>query len=132
MEERKTVKLKKEEFAIKEYIKNYLGKGKVSRVLIEYTPIGEKIIIATSKPGLIIGRKGERIEEITSVLKSNFKMDNPHIEIDEIKEPDLDAQIMADDIAMGLEKFGPVKFKVIAYKTLQRIVNAGAAGVDLD
>ncbi len=131
MEERKTVKLKKEEFAIKEYIKNYLGKGKVSRVLIEYTPIGEKIIIATSKPGLIIGRKGERIEEITSVLKSNFKMDNPHIEIDEIKEPDLDAQIMADDIAMGLEKFGPVKFKVIAYKTLQRIVNAGAAGVEL-
>jgi len=58
MEERKTVDFKKAEFSVREHIKNYLGKGKISRVRIEYTPIGEKIIITTSKPGLVIGRGG--------------------------------------------------------------------------
>ena len=46
-------------------IKKALGKGKVSRVKIQYTPVGEKIIISTHKPGLVIGRKGEKIEELT-------------------------------------------------------------------
>ncbi len=131
MEELKAVKLKKEEFAVKEYIKTSLGKGKVSRVGVEYTPIGEKIIIATHKPGLVIGRKGEKILELTEVLKTRFKLANPHIEISEIKEPEFDAQIMADDIALSLERFGPLKFKVIAYRTLDRIMKAGALGAEL-
>ena len=46
-------------------------------------------------------------------------------------KPEFDAQIMADEIALGLERFGPLKFKVIAYKTLQRIMNAGALGVEI-
>jgi small subunit ribosomal protein S3 len=131
MEERKLVKLKKEEFAIREEIKTFLGKGKISRVRIEYTPIGEKIIISTHKPGLVIGRKGEKIIELTEILRKRFKFENPHIEIEEIKQPELDSQIMADEIALSLEKFGPIKFKVIAYKTLQRIVHAGALGVEI-
>nr|AJS12903.1 small subunit ribosomal protein S3 [uncultured archaeon] len=68
MEERKLVKLKKEEFAIREDVKRTLGKGKISKVKIEYTPIGEKIIISTHKPGLVIGRKGEKIIELTEIL----------------------------------------------------------------
>ena len=131
MEEKKVVKFKKEEFAIREYIKGSLGKGKVSRVKIEYTPIGEKIIVSTNKPGLVIGRKGEKISELTRVLKDKFKLENPQIEIDEIMKPEFDAQIMADDIALGLEKFGPLKFKVIAYKALQRIMGAGALGAEI-
>jgi len=131
MEERKVVKFKKDEFAIREYIKESLGKGKVSKVKISYTPIGEKIIVSTHKPGLVIGRKGEKIEELTRVLKNRFKLENPHIEIDEIKKPEFDAQLMADDIALGLERLGPVKFKVLAYKTLQRIMEGGALGVEI-
>ena len=131
MEERKIVKFKKDEFEIREYIKKNLGKGKVSKVRIGYTPVGEKIIIATSKPGLVIGRKGEKIEELTSVLKTRFKLENPHIEIEEIMKPELDAQLMADEIAMGLERFGPLKFKVIAYRTLQKIMEAGALGTEI-
>ena len=131
MEEKKTVKFKKDEFAIKEYIKKSLGKGKVSRVVITYAPIGEKIIVSTHKPGLVIGRKGERIEELTKVLKTRFKLENPHIEIDEIKKPEFDAQIMADELALGLERLGPIKFKVLAYRALQRIMSAGALGVEI-
>lgn len=131
MEERKTVDFKKSEFAVREYIKKSLGKGKVSRVRIEYTPVGEKIIISTHKPGLVIGRGGEKIDQLTRVLKTRFKLENPHIEIDEIQSAELDAQIMADEIALGLERFGPLKFKVISYRTLQRIMQSGALGVEI-
>ncbi len=131
MEERVTVKFKKDEFAIKEYIKSILGKGKISKVRIEYTPIGEKVIVSTNKPGLVIGRRGEKIEELTNVLKTKFKLENPRVEIDEIKQPEFDAQIVADEIALGLERLGPLKFKVIAYKSLQKIMDAGALGAEI-
>jgi len=131
MEERKFIKLKKEEFGIKEYIKRNLGMGKISRLDIEYTPVGEKIIISTSKPGLVIGRKGEKIQELTAILKNRFKLENPHIEINEITEPLFDSQLVADEIAMALERMGNLKFKVIAYRKLQEIINAGALGCEL-
>jgi small subunit ribosomal protein S3 len=131
MEEKKFVTFKKEELAVKDFIKNSLGKGKISGVNIEYTPVGEKIVIATAKPGLIIGRKGEKIEELTRFLKKKFKLDNPHIEIKEIKDPYLDAQLVADEIALLLERQGSLKFKVIAYKMLSKIMAAGALGTEI-
>jgi small subunit ribosomal protein S3 len=131
VEENNVVAFKKKEYSVKEYIKTLLEKGKVSKVRIEYTPIGEKIIIATHKPGLVIGRKGEKIDELRRVLKTKFKLENPSIEIEEVRHPEFDAQIMADDIALGLERFGPVKFKVIAYRTLQKIMNSGALGAEI-
>ena len=131
MEERKTVKLKKDEFAIKEYIKKFVGKGKLSKVKTEYTPVGEKIIISTHKPGLLIGRGGEKILELTNILKKQFKLENPHIEIVEITQPEFDAQIMTDEIAQSLERLGPLKFKSITYKILERIMKAGARGTEI-
>ena len=131
MEERKTVGFKKAEFVLREHIKKSIGKGKVSKVRIEYTPVGEKIIISTSKPGFIIGSGGEKIDELTRTLNIKFKLENPHIEIDEIRTPEFDAQIMADEIALGIEIFGALKFKVIAYRTLQKIIEAGALGVEI-
>src|SRR3989338_2853684 len=114
MEEKKFVTFKKEEFGVREYINTFLGKGKISEVIVEYTPVGEKIVVFTSRPGLIIGRKGEKITDLTNVLKKKFHLDNPHIEIQEIRVPLLDAQLVADDIAMMLERKGSLKFKVIA------------------
>ncbi|MBS3091733.1 30S ribosomal protein S3 [Candidatus Pacearchaeota archaeon] len=131
MEEKKFVTFKKEELGVKEYVKKSLGKGRISTANIEYTPVGEKIVIATSKPGLVIGRKGEKIEELTRVLKRRFKLDNPHIEIKEILEPYLDAQLVADEIAILLERQGSLKFKVIAYKMMDSIIKSGALGVEI-
>ncbi len=131
MEEKKFVTFKKEELGVREYIKKELGKGRISSVNIEYTPIGEKIIIGTSKPGLVIGRRGEKIDELTRTLKKRFHLDNPHIEIREIQEPLLDSQLVADEIAILLERKGSLKFKVIAYKMLQEIIKAGAAGTEI-
>jgi len=131
MEEKNVIKFKKEEFAIKEYIKDSLGRGKVSRVRIEYTPVGEKVIVSTHKSGLVIGRGGERISELTKTLKEKFKLENPRVEVEEILKPEFDARINADDIALALERFGPLKFKVVAYRTLQRIMDAGALGAEI-
>ncbi len=131
MEERKFVQFKKDEFSVKEYVKNSLGKGRISSVRVEYTPVGEKIIVATNKPGLVIGRRGERIDELTTVLKRRFKLENPHIEILEITKPEFDAQIIADEIALALERLGSLKFKIIAYRMLQRIMDAGALGAEI-
>lgn len=131
MEGKKFVKFKKEELSVKEYIKRALGKGKISSVTIEYNPVGEKIVIATNKPGLVIGRRGEKIEGLTKVIKKKFHFDNPHIEIREIKNSLLDSHLVADDIALSLEREGHIKFKVIAYKMLQNIMKAGALGVEI-
>ncbi len=131
MEERKFVEFKKNEFSVREYVKNSLGKGKISSVRLEYTPVGEKIIVATNKPGLVIGRKGERISELTNVLKKRFKLENPHIEIREIEKQEFDAQLMADSIAIALERLGSLKFKVVAYKTLEKIMREGALGAEI-
>lgn len=131
MEEKKFIQLKKDEFAVKEYVKRTLGKGRISSVTVEYTPIGEKIVVATNRPGLVIGRRGERIAELTKVLKTRFKLENPHIEIQEILKPEFDAQLTADEIALALERFGNLKFKVVAYRALQKIMKAGALGAEL-
>ena len=131
MEAKKFVSFKKEELGIKEYIKKELGKGRISNVSIEYTPIGEKIIVATSKPGLVIGRRGEKVDSLTRTLKKKFHLDNPHIEVREIKEPKLDAQLVADEIALLIERQGSLKFKVIAYRMLQDIMKVGALGAEI-
>lgn len=131
MEEKKFVSFKKDELGVKEFIKNNLGKGKISSITVEYTPIGEKIIVSTSKPGYVIGRGGEKIEELTTILRKRFHLENPHIDIREITKPEFDAQGIADEIAISLERMGNLKFKVIAYKMLERIMKAGALGAEI-
>jgi len=131
MEEKKFVNIRKEEFAIKEFVKKTFGKGKISNVKIEYTPVGEKIVVSTHRPGLIIGRSGETITNLKETLKKKFKMENPHIDIEEIKRVDFDAQLIADEIALGLERFGSMRFKAIGYKMLVRIQKAGALGCEI-
>lgn len=131
MEEKKFVNVRKEEYNIKQFVVRMFGKGKVSSVRIEYTPVGEKIIVSTHKPGWIIGKKGEKIAQLTDILKKKYKMENPHVDIEEIRHPEFDAQIVADDIAITLERFGSMKYKSASYRALQNIKRSGAPGAEL-
>jgi small subunit ribosomal protein S3 len=131
MEEKRFVGVRKEEYSIKQFVKRMFGKGKISKVKIEYTPVGEKIVVSTHKPGWIIGKKGEKIAQLTEVLKKKFKMENPHVDIEEIMHPEFDAQLVADDIALTLERFGAMKYKASSYRALGRIKNGGALGAEL-
>ena len=131
MIERKIVALKKDELSIKEFVKRSLGKGKISGIKIERTPLGERIIVLTSRPGSIIGKRGESIQLLTESLKEKFKLQNPKVEISEVVRPEFDAQYMSDQIALSLERFGSSSFKIIAYRTLEKIKNAGALGCEI-
>jgi small subunit ribosomal protein S3 len=131
MEEKKFVGVRKDEYNIKQFVKRMFGMGKVSKVRIEYTPVGEKIVVSTHKPGWIIGKRGEKINELTEVLKKRFKMENPHVDIEEIMHPEFDAQLVADDIALTLERFGAMKYKAASYRALGKIKNSGALGAEL-
>ena len=131
MEERKFVAIRKDEYNIKLFVMRMFGKGRVSRIRIEYTPVGERIVVSTHKPGWIIGKKGEKIAELTEILKKKFKMENPHVDIDEISHPEFDAQLVADGIALTLERFGSAKYKAASYRELSRIKNNGALGAEI-
>ena len=131
MIERKFVGEKMREFLVNEYLYKELGPGKYSSFEIKRTPLGERIVIYTARPGLIVGKGGENIKELTKVFKTKFKMENPQIEVAEIADPNLDAQTMAEQIVTTLERFGPKRFKSVGYKTLQRIIDAGAMGAEI-
>jgi small subunit ribosomal protein S3 len=131
MIEKKFVAEKVKEFQIQQYIDKTLKNVGHSSTKLMRTPLGEKIIIHASRPGLVVGKKGENIKKLTSTLKRHFNLENPQIEIAEVPEPNLDAQIVAERIASTLERFGVQKFKAIAHKTMQDVMNAGALGIEI-
>ena len=131
MIERKFVASNIKEFQVSEYISETLKNVGHSHTKIQKTPVGEKIIIFASRPGLIVGRKGENIKKLTNTLKKKFHLENPQIEIAEVEDPLLDANIVAERIASTIERFGIQKFKAIGHKTMQDVMNAGALGIEI-
>jgi len=131
MIERKFVSENMKEFMIKEFVNDVLKRAGQSDVKVRKTPLGEKIIIKASKPGLIVGRKGENIKLLTANLKKKFNLENPQIEIEEVGNPNLDPKIVAERIAQTLERFGSGRFKSIGHKVLEDIMKAGALGAEI-
>jgi small subunit ribosomal protein S3 len=131
MIEKQIVSKNLREYLIQDYVKNYFPRGSYSKIDLKKTPLGEKIIVHTSMPGLVVGRKGENISELTRALKSNFNMENPQVEVAEINEINLDPASVAQRIASYFERFGPKRFKLIGYKELQNIIDAGALGAEI-
>jgi len=131
MIERKFVAEKFNEFQIREYISHTLKNAGHSTTKLIKTPLGEKIVIYASRPGLVVGRKGENIKKLTNTLKKKFHLENPQIEIAEVEDPLLDANIVAERIASTIERFGIQKFKAIGHKTMQDVMNAGALGIEI-
>ena len=131
MIERQFVNQKLKEFQIQEYIASQLSNSGYSHTEIRRTPLGEKIIIYTTRPGIVVGRKGENIQNLTNVLKKRFKMDNPQIEIGEVENPMIDVNYVCDRIVSTLERFGSKRFKSVGYKMLQGIMDAGARGAEI-
>lgn len=131
MIERQIVQSNVNEFKIQEYITSTLKNLGHSHIKLQKTPLGEKIIIYASRPGLIVGRKGQNIRQLTSDLKKKFNLENPQIEINEIEQPNLDAQIIAERIANSLEKFGSQRFKGVGHRVMSDVMGAGALGIEV-
>ena len=131
MIERKFVAERVKEHQIMEFVSATLKNVGHSHTKMVRTPLGEKIIIFASRPGLVVGRKGENIKKLTVALKKKFDLENPQIEISEIENPNIDAQIIAERIASTLERFGSQKFKAIAHKSMQDATTSGALGIEI-
>lgn len=116
---------------IQEFIAKVLGSNGYSHAEIKRTPLGEKVLIYTSKPGLVVGKRGDNIKSLTSALKEKFKMENPEIEVVEITNPMFDANLVARMIVSSFERFGPKRFKSIGYSMLSEIIAAGAVGAEI-
>ena len=131
MIERQFLTRKIKEFQIEEFMSSVLDKAGYSHTEIQRTPLGEKVIIFTSRPGLIVGKKGANIKDLTEVLKRKFQLENPQIEVAEIENPNLNPRSVARHIIHTFERFGPKRFKSIGYKTLQDIMDSGAIGAEI-
>lgn len=131
MIERQFIARKLKEFQIQEHIGRIFSKTGYSHIEIKRTPLGENVIVYTTRPGIVVGKKGENIKKLTTLLKNKYKLDNPQLEIGEIPNPMLDVSYVADRIAASLERFTQKRFKSIGYKVLQDIINAGAIGAEV-
>jgi small subunit ribosomal protein S3 len=114
---------------IEKFIKVNFPMGDYSKMELQRTPLGIKIVIYTNKPGRIIGRGGKNINEMTDALKEKFSLENPQIDIKSIRNPNLDARIVAKQIASALEK--GYNYKKIGNLTLKRIMDSGAVGAEI-
>lgn len=131
MIERKFIQEKIKEYMIEQFVSNSLKGVGLSKTKLVKTPLGEKIVVYTSRPGLVVGRKGQNIKQLTKILKKKFNLENPQLEISEVENPNMDATIVAQRISENLEMYGTQKFKAIGHKFMQDVMNSGALGIEI-
>lgn len=115
-----------EDVKIRKFIKNKLYASGVSRILIERTAGRVKVTVYTAKPGIVIGKNGQAIEE----LKAEVQKISAHkvtVNIEEIRKPELDAQLVAENIALQLEN--RVTFRRAMKQSMGRTMKFGAKGI---
>ncbi len=115
-----------EDRTIRNYVRNRLKKAGISRVMIERTPKRAVITINTSRPGIVIGRSGKEISQLEEELK---KITNKEVKIliNEIKRPELDAFLVAENIAQQLE--GRIAFRRAMKNGITAAMRMGAEGI---
>ncbi len=116
-----------EDVLIRDYIFNNLKDGYVSRVEIERSKNRVDIIIRTARPGVIIGVNGSNIEKTKNEIAKITKGKNVQIKVVEVANPDLDAHLVARNIAEQLEQ--RASFRTAQKRTIQRTMRAGAKGM---
>ena len=117
-----------EDIKVRDYLKKKLAHASVSKVLIERPAKNARITIFSGRPGVVIGKKGEDIEVLRSELARLMSVP-VHVNIEEVRKPETDAQIMADGIAQQLEK--RVMFRRAMKRSMQNAMRLGALGVKI-
>ncbi|HBB25125.1 MAG TPA: 30S ribosomal protein S3 [Bacteroidetes bacterium] len=115
-----------EDIKVREYIKQRLKKASVARIIVERTAKQLRVTINTSRPGVIIGRSGKDIAHLEEELRKHTNKD-VKVLISEIKRPELDAQLVADNIAAQLE--GRISFRRAMKNAVSSTMRVGAEGV---
>jgi small subunit ribosomal protein S3 len=117
-----------EDIKVREYLKSKLKSAAVSRVLIERPAKNARITIYSARPGVVIGRKGEDIEKLKKDLAAQLGVPVA-VNIEEVRKPEVDAQLIADGITQQLEK--RIMFRRAMKRAMQAAMRLGAQGIKI-
>lgn len=112
-----------------EFLANELSEAGYGGVDVQKTPVGTRITLYITRPGLVIGRKGMGIKDLTEKLETRFGLSNPQISVLEVEIPELNPRIMANRASQQITR--GTAFRRAAFWTLNTIMNAGALGAEI-
>ncbi len=118
-----------EDIKVRDFLKKKLAHASVGRVLIERPAKDARITIFSARPGVVIGKKGEEIEALKAELRRLMGVQQVHVNIEEIRKPEIDAQLIADSIAQQLEK--RIMFRRAMKRAMQNAMRLGAQGIKI-
>ena len=121
-------KMLNEDIKVRKYLKERLKSAAVSKVLIERPAKNAKITIYSARPGVVIGKKGEDIEALKTVLAKMLGV-SVHVNIEEVRKPELDAQLVSASITQQLEK--RIMFRRAMKRAIQNAMRLGAQGIKI-
>ncbi|MFO7792828.1 MAG: 30S ribosomal protein S3 [Candidatus Saliniplasma sp.] len=127
--EKKFIQEKMNRVLLKEFLKERTERAGFGGCDVSRNPMGTRITLHIERPSLVIGRKGRTIRKLTSDVKEKFDFDNPQIEVQEVKVPELNPQIMAEKLAQSLERGW--HFRRAGHSTVRRIMDSGARGCQI-
>lgn len=130
MIERKFIKEKLSDYKIQEFLFKNFERNSYSHAIIQKTPLGDKIIIFSSRPGMIVGRGGENLKKITEKLKA-LGIQNPQVDVQEVDNQMLDPSLIAERIVEMFLKMGTGRFKFIGHNICEKVLQAGAKGIQV-
>ncbi len=114
---------------IQDYVMKNFKNCSIARVIIERTGNHVTVLVKTSKPGILIGKKGADIEKMKKNIQQKIKENDVAIKIVEVEKPDLDAELVAQSIAKQIEN--RAAFKRVVKKAIQNVMKYGALGVKI-
>ena len=114
---------------IDEFFADELGRAGYGGMEVAKTPMGTQIVLKAEKPGMVIGKGGKNIRKITDTLETEFELEDPQVDVQEVDEPDLNARIVADRLANALERGW--YFRKAGHTTIDRIMESGALGAEI-
>jgi small subunit ribosomal protein S3 len=117
-----------EDVGVRDFLKEKLGHAAVSRVVIERPAKNARITIFSARPGVVIGKKGEDIESLKGQLQKMLGVP-VHVNIEEVRKPELDAQLIADSIAQQLQK--RIMFRRAMKRAITNAMRLGAQGIKI-
>ena len=117
-----------EDVQVRDYLKKKLKHASVGRVLIERPAKNARVTVFSARPGVVIGKKGEEIDLLRSALQKIMGVP-VHVSIEEIRKPELDAQLIADSITQQLEK--RIMFRRAMKRAMQNAMRLGAQGIKI-
>ncbi|MEE9150622.1 MAG: 30S ribosomal protein S3 [Thermoplasmata archaeon] len=124
--ERKFVMENIRRYLLKEYLMRETRRAGFGGLDIQRTPMGTRVTLTIERPGLVIGRRGTSVKFLERSIEEKYNFDNPRIEVQEVNNPSLNAQIMAEKLASALERGW--HFRRAGHSTVRRIMGAGAKG----